>query len=246
MAEFDVVDRKTLSKQIAEQLLAMLREGQLKPGDQLPPERELAARMQVSRPSLREALRALAIMNVLEVRQGAGTFVTSLETDLLLEHLDFVVSLDDSSLLDLFEARKIVELGIVDLAAQRITDEELAELEQGLSRTWKTVDDAAAFLEADADLHKAITRSARNPIMSRVIDSIDKLLLLSRSRTIELPGVRHRTAEDHEAIVTALAQRDAERAREAMLQHLNHVEQAFVDSEPWLSPRSQTKEGIED
>ena len=112
MAEFVAVDRKVLSKQIAEQLLEMLRERQLRPGDRLPPERELASMMQVSRPSLREALRALTIMNVLEVRQGAGTFVTSLETELLVEHLDFVVSLDDTSLIALFEARRIVELGI--------------------------------------------------------------------------------------------------------------------------------------
>ena len=144
--EFAAVDRKILSKQITEQLLAMLKERQLRPGDKLPPERELAAMMQVSRPSLREALRALMMMNVLEVRQGAGTFVTSLETELLVEHLDFVVSLDDSSLPDLFEARKIVELGIVGLAAQRITEEELAELEAGLYRSGEAVNDPVAFL----------------------------------------------------------------------------------------------------
>ena len=82
-AEFGPVERKILWEQVAEQLMAMLRERHLRPGDKLPPERELAAMMQVSRPSLREALRALSMMNVLEVRQGAGTFVTSLETELL-------------------------------------------------------------------------------------------------------------------------------------------------------------------
>jgi GntR family transcriptional repressor for pyruvate dehydrogenase complex len=228
--EFGAVDRQVLWEQIAEQLLAMLKERQLRPGDKLPPERELAAMMQVSRPSLREALRALTMMNVLEVRQGAGTFVTSLETELLVEHLDFVVSLDDSSLIELFEARKIVELGIVGLAAQRITEEELAELEAGLSRSRETVNDSAAFLQADADLHKTITRAARNPIMSRVIDSISRLLLLSRSRTVEIPAIRAQTIEDHQAIVVALKRRDAESAKQAMLQHLNNVEQGFLHS----------------
>jgi GntR family transcriptional repressor for pyruvate dehydrogenase complex len=239
--EFGAVDRTILWKQIADQLLAMLRERRLGPGDKLPPERELAAMMQVSRPSLREALRALTMMNVLEVRQGAGTFVTSLETELLVEPLDFVVSLDDSSLIALFEARRIVELGIVGLAAQRITEEELAELEAGLSRSRETVDDPAAFLQADVDLHKIITRAARNPIMSRVIDSISRLLLLSRSRTVEVPGIRAQTIQDHRAIVAALKRRDAEAAKEAMLQHLNNVEQGFVHSDSFSRKVEQGK-----
>jgi GntR family transcriptional repressor for pyruvate dehydrogenase complex len=210
--EFGAVDRTILWKQIADQLLAMLRERQLGPGDKLPPERELAAMMQVSRPSLREALRAL-------------------ETELLVEPLDFVVTLDDSSLIELFEARKIVELGIMGLAAQRITEEELAELEAGLSRSRESVNDPAAFLQADVDLHKIITRAARNPIMSRVIDSISRLLLLSRSRTVEVLSIRAQTIEDHRAIVAALKKRDVEAAKQAMLQHLNNVEQGFVHSD---------------
>jgi GntR family transcriptional repressor for pyruvate dehydrogenase complex len=211
----------------------MLKERQLRPGDKLPPERELAAAMQVSRPSLREALRALTMMNVLEVRQGAGTFVTSLETELLVEHLDFVVSLDDATLIDLFEARKIVELGIVGLAAQRITDEELAELEAGLSRSAETVGDPAAFMQADVEMHRVITRSARNPILSRVMDSISRLMLLSRTRTVEIPEIRAQTLEDHRAIVAGLQARDAEAAGQAMLQHLNNVEKGFVQSDSY-------------
>ena len=229
--EFDPVERKILWEQVAEQLMAMLREKRLRPGDKLPPERELAAMMKVSRPSLREALRALSMLNVLEVRQGAGTFVTSLETELLVEHLDFVLSLDESSLLELFEARKIVEIGIAGLAAQRITEEELAELEAGLARSRETLDHPVDFLHADEQLHKTITKAARNPIMSRVIDSISRLLLLSRSRTVEVLSIRAQTIEDHRAIVAALKKRDVEAAKQAMLQHLNNVEQGFVHSD---------------
>ena len=233
--EFGPVERTILWEQVAEQLMTMLREKHLRPGDRLPPERELAAMMQVSRPSLREALRALSMMNVLEVRQGAGTFVTSLEPELLVEHLDFVLSLDDSSLLKLFEARKIVEIGIAGLAAQRITDEELAELEAGLERSQETLHHPADFLRADEQLHKAITQAARNPIMSRVIDSISRLLMVSRSRTVEITGVRERTVEDHRAIVAALKKRDPEAAQEAMLQHLNNVERGLLDAQPFAA-----------
>lgn len=225
--EFSTVERKILWEQIAEQLLTMLKEKQLRPGDQLPPERELAAIMQVSRPSLREALRALSMMNVLEVRQGAGTFVTSLETELLVEHLDLVLSLEDSTIFELFEARKIVEVGIVGLAAERISEEELAELEAGLSRSQEALNHPVDFLQADMELHKTITKAARNPIMSRVVDSISRLGLISRSRTVELPGVQAQTLEDHRAIVSALKARDPEAAQQAMLQHLDHVEQSL-------------------
>ena len=233
--EFGPVERKILWQQVAEQLMTMLRDKQLLPGDKLPPERELAALMQVSRPSLREALRALSMMNVLEVRQGAGTFVTSLEPELLVEHLDFVLSLDDSSLLELFEARKIVEIGIAGLAAQRITEEELAELEAGLARSQEMLHHPVDFLRADEQLHKTITQAARNPIMSRVIDSISRLLMVSRSRTVEIAGVRERTVEDHRAIVAALKNRDPEAAQQAMLQHLNHVEQGLLDTQPFAA-----------
>ncbi len=243
--EFGPVERKILWQQVAEQLITMLREKRLGPGDKLPPERELAAMMQVSRPSLREALRALSMMNVLEVRQGAGTFVTSLETELLVEHLDFVLSLDESSLLELFEARKIVEIGIAGLAAQRITDEELAELEAGLAISQETLHHPADFLHADEQLHKTITKAARNPIMSRVIDSISRLLMVSRSRTVEITRVREQTVQDHGAIVAALKRRDPEAAQAAMLQHLNNVEQGLLHSHPLGSDTASRAKGPE-
>jgi GntR family transcriptional repressor for pyruvate dehydrogenase complex len=225
--------------------MSMLREKQLGPGDKLPPERELAAMMQVSRPSLREALRALSMMNVLEVKQGSGTYVTSLETELLLEHLDFVLSLDESSLIELFEARKIVEIGIAGLAAQRITEEELAELEAGLARSRETLHHPVDFLRADEQLHKTITQAARNPIMSRVIDSISRLLMVSRSRTVEITGVREQTVEDHRVIVAALKRHDPEAAQEAMLQHLNHVEQRLLDSHHFATKTKSQTQGTE-
>lgn len=223
--KFGTFEKDTLWEQIAARLLLMLKEKQLRPGDKLPPERELAAMMQVSRPSLREALRALSMMNVLEIRQGAGTFVSSLEPELLVEHLDFVLSLDDSTFIKLFEARKILEVGIVALAAERITAEELVELEVGLIKSQEAVDDPGAFLQADVDLHKKITQAAQNPILTRIIDSIGRLSFASRQRTVEISGIREQTIEDHRAIVGALKGRDPEAAQQAMLQHLDNVEQ---------------------
>lgn len=222
---FEPFEKDVLPKKIATRLLSLVKEKQLRPGDKLPPERELAVMMQVSRPSLREALQALAIMNIIEMRQGDGTYVTSLEPELLVEPLDFVFSLNDSTLLELFEARKIVEVGIVALAAQRITAAEIQELETCLEKSLKASDNPRAFLEADLELHKRIVTAAQNPLLGRFMDSISQLGLVSRSRTTEIPGLIKQSAADHQAIVAALKAHDPEAARQAMLRHLDNVEQ---------------------
>ena len=119
---YESLKRDVLSERIAHSLLNLIKEKQLRPGDRLPPERELAAMMNVSRPSLREALRALQIMNIIDNRQGSGTYITSLEPERLVEHLDIIFTLNDSTFRELFEARKILEVGVAELAAHTITD----------------------------------------------------------------------------------------------------------------------------
>jgi GntR family transcriptional repressor for pyruvate dehydrogenase complex len=223
--EFGTFDKSALPQQICDRLLCLVQGGQLRPGSKLPPERELAAMMGVSRPSLREALRALALLNVIDMRQGDGTYVTSLEPSLLTEHLDFVFSLDDSTFLQLFQARRILEPGIVAISAQTISDEEIVELEQCLAKALGCMDDHEAFLQADLELHEKITAAARNPILSRFMTALTRLGVASRRRTVGIAGVRQQSAIDHQQIVTALRNRDPESARQAMLRHLNHVEQ---------------------
>src|SRR5438067_5760864 len=100
----------------------MILRGELQAGQKLPPERELAAQLGVSRSSLREAIRALIALNILESRHGNGTFVTSLDPELLAEPIDFVLKVNESALDALFEARKVVEAGVAALAAERATD----------------------------------------------------------------------------------------------------------------------------
>jgi GntR family transcriptional repressor for pyruvate dehydrogenase complex len=237
---FGSIKKSAIAEEILARLLDLIKERELRPGDKLPPERELAAMMDVSRPSLREALRALSIMNIIEIRQGDGTYVTSLEPELLVEHLDFVFALDDSTFVQLFEARKILEVGIVALAAQRITAEQIAELEACLARSVENTDDPQAFLETDLELHNLITRAANNPILSRMMASISQLGLASRSRTTAIPGVVQKTVDDHRAIVAALKARDANAARQAMLDHLNNVEarlKQLIDSHEMSSSR---------
>lgn len=219
--------QQSMAEIISEKMLDLLRQKELQPGDKLPPERELAEMLGVSRPSLREALRALSIMKIVEVRQGDGTYVSELRPEELVEHLEFVFGLDDSTLLQLFEARKVVEVGNVALAAQRITDEEIIELEVCLQHSERLIDDPDQFVQADRALHDIITKAARNPMLSRFMASISTLVAVSRQKTGHMPGMTAQAAADHREIVAALKARDPEAARVAMLHHLEHVEQRF-------------------
>lgn len=226
--QFAVVDRSTLSEEIASRLLDLIRAERLRPGDKLPAERELAAAMRVSRPVLREALRALAIMKVVEIRQGAGTFITALEPQQLISHLDFVVSKDPVALAQVIETRRVVEVGNVGLAAVRITPEGIAGLELLLDRLRAEVGDADAFSTLDIAFHDAVSAAAGNFLLAQFMAILNTLGKVSRERTGASRAARERALGDHVAIVDALRVHDADGARAAMGRHLDHVEAALL------------------
>jgi GntR family transcriptional regulator, transcriptional repressor for pyruvate dehydrogenase complex len=235
---FGAVKKNAISEDIVANLLSLIRERELRPGDKLPPERELAAMMQVSRPSLREALRALAIMNIIEIRQGDGTYVTSLEPNLLMAHLDFVFALTDATFLELFEARRILEPGIAAIAAARISDAEIAGLEECLARSVEQIDNLDAIAAMDLEIHERIARAAGNSILQRFLASLSQLGKVSRQRTVALPGLAHQAVQDHQRIVAALKRHDAAAAAAAMLDHLRRVEGELKQLAPGpTSPR---------
>lgn len=227
---FGPLAREVLPERIAARLLSLIAERQLRPGDRLPPERELAAAMQVSRPSLREALRALAMVNIVEIRQGSGTYISSLKPELLVEHLDLVFALDDSTFAELLEARQMLEPGIAAAAARRATEEDLARLHACIEEAAAAADDPAAFLAADLALHETITAAAHNQIIARLMASLGRLGMASRGRTVALPGVRARSLQDHRALVEALARRDEEAAARIMREHLAHIRATLAES----------------
>lgn len=224
---FVPIQKSLMAAQAIERIKGMVVRGELVPGQALPPERDLAVRLAVSRPTLREAIRALTAMNILESRQGDGTFVTSLDPLLLTEPLNFMLRIDDSAILALFEVRRILEADAIALAAERITDEELATLQQLVTKAAATVDQPEIFLNYDFEIHSAIIRATRNPILISLASSISQLSLESRRRTSRLPGVRAQAHADHEEIVNAIGMRDAHAARAAMIRHLTAVEKAF-------------------
>jgi GntR family transcriptional repressor for pyruvate dehydrogenase complex len=212
---FGTVTREAVPQQIVSRLLDLIQQRHLGPGDRLPAERELAASMGVSRSSLREALRALTVLGVTEMRHGTGTYVSSLEPELLVRPLSFVLSLSEQASDQLFEARRVVEPAMAALAASRIDDATLERLDGCV---------ATAFMETDLELHDAIRAAAGNAILGRFMESIAALALASRQRTGSRRSVQEQTVKDHRAIVKALRAREPEAASKAMLRHLNNVE----------------------
>ena len=225
MSSFQAIPKTAVAEDIVTHLLQMIRDKKLRPGDKLPPERELALMLKVSRPSLREALRTLSVMRVVELRHGSGTYITALEPEKLVAHLDFVFALDDSTYFQLFETRKILEPAICALAAQHISDDELLQLDACVERSKLGLADHETYLQADLDLHTIIAQAARNPLLQRFMSSIQSLGRASRQRTSALPGVVEQTVQDHQAIIQALRNHQPEAASQAMLDHLEHIEQ---------------------
>ena len=186
--------------------------------------------MHVSRPAVREALRALSLMNIVAIYPGDGTYVTAPTTDFVVEQLNFIFSLSELTIFQLFETRKIIEGGIVAIAAERITDEEIKQLDLCLEESVQVVDDPEAFMSSDIKLHELLTEAAKNPIASFMMSCIAKLGIASRRRTTHILGVPQTVLEHHKAIVLALKAHDQSAARRAMLTHLESVQRALEES----------------
>lgn len=199
--------------------------GELSPGDRLPPEKELSEQLGLSRNSLREAVKALEAVRVLDVRRGDGTYVTSLEPRLLQESTAFMVDLhSDTSLVELFEVRRILESSAAGMAARRITQAELAGLEADIAGVDAgSVDD---LIEHDLRFHESIADAAGNGYLCGLLSGLNSRTVRARIwRGLTEQGAVERTLAEHRSIVAALRSGDAELARAATMLHVSGVEQ---------------------
>lgn len=203
----------------------MIVRGELTPGSRLPPEKELAERLGLSRSSMREAVKALEVIRVLDVRRGDGTYVTSLEPKLLLEAISFVVDLhDDDSLLEIFAVRRVLESHATGLAAQRADDADIAELEGELTAA-SLETDVDALVTHDVRFHAAIARLAGNAYLASLLESLTSQTIRARAwRGLTQAGAVERTLAEHQAILDAIADHDVELATAAAQVHISGIE----------------------
>ncbi|MBI2467974.1 MAG: FadR family transcriptional regulator [Candidatus Rokubacteria bacterium] len=211
-------------EEIVRQIRALIADGQLKSGDRLPPERDLAERFRVSRTSVREALRALESTGLIEIRAGEGTFVREVSVEALVEPLALVILSQREAIAELYEARRVLEPPIAGLAARRASDEDVAELGRILDAQAREVAGGRTGLAQDAAFHTAIAHSAHNRAITRIVTALMDLLAQSREESLQTPGRPQRSHQDHRRVLAAIQSRDAEAARQAMLDHLVAVE----------------------
>ena len=199
----------------------MILGGELRAGDRLPSEIELSERLNVSRNSLRETVRALSLLGVLATRQGDGTYVTSLEPDVVLEATAFVVDLMPETLdHELLQVRRILEPAATAIAAARISDAELAQLRACLEQI-ESASSIEERFEADVRFHHLIVEASGNRTLAWLNRSLSsRTLRLQRWRAAVDPGVLARGTAEHEAIYQALVARDAELARAVDVSHI--------------------------
>ncbi|MFI6527771.1 FadR/GntR family transcriptional regulator [Streptomyces uncialis] len=207
-----------------EKIKSMIVTGALRPGDRLPPESELAGALGLSRNSLREAVRALSLIRVLDVRQGDGTYVTGLGPELLLTAVGFAVDLHPAHTAPQFLAvRRILEPAAAALAAARITEPELDALHALLDVPADTVPEAE-LLARDLEFHRRIARAAGNPVLCALLDALSRTAPRTGPAATGHGAAAHALRE-HRAILAALRERDAEAARSWVSVHLAPVAQ---------------------
>ncbi|WP_225845724.1 FadR/GntR family transcriptional regulator [Streptomyces sp. HPF1205] len=209
-----------------EKIKEMIVSGALRPGDRLPKESELAAGLGLSRNSLREAVRALSLIRILDVRQGDGTYVTSLDPQLLLEALSFVVDFHrDDTVLEFLQVRRILEPAATAMAAALITEEELDVLERGLDALGPQPS-VEELVTADLAFHRGIVQGCGNSVLCSLLDGLSGPTTRARVwRGLTQEDAVARTLREHRAILGALRDRDAEAARSWATVHVASVEQ---------------------
>jgi len=228
-----------LYEQIVQQIEESIVAGDLKPGDQLPAERELAQRFGVSRTAVREAVKALREKGLVEAYSGRGTFITDGTTQAVRQSLDLMVKIgqpEGSS--HLAEVRAILEPEIAALAAIRIQESELATIREAFAVMDRAGEDPDTYIEADLDFHLALAEGAGNPLILSLLDSIVGLLREQRLRIFRVPGGPQRGQVHHKRILAAVEGHNPEEARAAMRAHLEQVRE---DSQAPIGERTSGK-----
>lgn len=236
MPAFQPIRTARISQKIVDQIREMLHTGQLKPGDRLPSEREIAEQLQVSRPAVREALTALETMGLIEIRPGEGTFVRT--GDLIIPFSLLLASAgDEPQTREMMEIRLSLEGQGAYLAAQRALEEDLVRIEQCLVRMEQSVQEARPVgggpgEAADWEFHMAVALASRNSLLVRVMlhlqDALKASVQEARDRLFQIEGMPQQLLEEHRQVYLAIRNGDATAARDAMSRHITGAMQHLL------------------
>ncbi|HSK99202.1 MAG TPA: FadR/GntR family transcriptional regulator [Rubrobacteraceae bacterium] len=212
--------RTRLRDRAAEQLLDLVVSGGLSPGERLPPERELCARLEVSRTVVREALNLLEARGLISIEHGRGAVVSGGDTRAVRDTLGLLLRVQPGTLRELLEMRRILEVEIAGLAARRAGPEDVRAMEEQLERMRDSIGVPEGYVDADVEFHALLARSVRNGVLLTMLEPVVDLLRASRRVSAARPGNAERALEEHERILRRVESGDAEGAREEMRSHL--------------------------
>lgn len=222
------IDRAGITELVVQRIKELLERGELKAGSRLPPERELAEMLHISRPSLRTALKALSVMGIINAKPGAGTYIAESLPEVFTEPMRFMTLINNTSDEEMFEARLIIEAGLAELAAERAVEEDIKAMIVELDGMRANMNDPENYLKHDIQFHQAIAKAADNKLMSGVMDTVSQLLFNLRRETIRHAGDFEEANDWHQKIIEAIKKHDPKRAKETLTGHLRASQAAWA------------------
>ena len=225
--EFEVIRRNKVYEEVARQIERLILK-KLKPGDKLPAERELAALLKVSRGSIRDAIRSLELVGMVEPRQGTGTIVRETRGDSSANAFASALKRRKEAVSELLDFRKMLEPPLAERAARHATAEEIAELQAILKRQEEKQNLGEAAVTEDAEFHYNVALASGNTVVLKVIDVVMDLLRETRTNSLQVDGRAQKSFQGHRRILAAIQRHDSEAAKSAMLRHIEDVEEIVL------------------
>jgi GntR family transcriptional repressor for pyruvate dehydrogenase complex len=224
---YSKIKSQRLYEQIIKQIQDQILQGSLRPGDQLPSERELADNFGVSRTAVREAIKALQEKGLVEIQVGKGTFITDGVdgmSQVMRDSLSWIVEIGSKNgMFDLVQIREVLEPGITEIAAQKATAKEIEAMQHAVQVMDSSMNDADLFVEADLEFHMALARATQNLLLIVLLDPIVDLLREQRKQIFRVEGGPQRGQKHHKQILKMVMAHDGAAARKAMIKHLKQV-----------------------
>ncbi len=228
-SDFEVIRRQKVYEAVAEQIERLILK-KLKPGDKLPSERELAELLQVSRSSIRDAIRSMELMGMVEPRQGAGTIVCERPTEAAVNPFADALKRRQELVGELLDFRKMLEPPLAARAATHVSADEVLEMEEILQRQEAKLALGESAIEEDAEFHYSVALASGNSVVLKVLDLLMDLLRDTRQRSLQVPGRQQKSLAGHRKILAAIKRRDGEAAKSAMRRHIEDIEEIVLNN----------------
>jgi GntR family transcriptional repressor for pyruvate dehydrogenase complex len=227
-SDFELIRRNKVYEEVAKQIERLILK-KLKPGDKLPSERELAETLRVSRSSIRDAIRGLELMGLVEPRQGAGTIVRETSVEALVNPFANALKRRQEMVSELLDFRKMLEPPLAARAAAHASPDDVSEMEEILQRQAEKQGQGEPAVDEDTEFHYGIALASGNSVVLKVLDIVMDQLRETRERSLQVEGRPQKSLAGHRRILAAIKRHDAEAAKAAMRRHIEDVEEIVLN-----------------